>query len=205
MARTRRTSSAISVQQTLMSSYASNNPTANQTADLPWWAQAGITVAAGGSWQDALCQSTGICLDGGGGGAPSSGEGGFGPTGQSGPCPEGQILLGNTCVSITDALPGGDPFTQPAGGSATVGAFGQAAIRPSFEYATRLKCPRGQVLGKDNLCYAKSCISAKDRKWRPSRKPPITVRDAEAIRRADRAKNRVKALAQKSGFSCRKR
>lgn len=99
------------------------------------------------------------------------------------------------------------------GGQAQMGAFGIPAVAPTVVGQRQSnngtvpirECPTGTVLGKDNLCYAKGSIPMKFRKWRPAKKAPITAADAAAIRKADRAKTRVKKLAGAVGFSCRKR
>lgn len=208
--RSRRTQPGARVTMTPQAtSFQSNNSTLSMTADLPWWAQAGISIGTGiaggdsfgGSVNDYLCRTFNVrCPSNGGGG-------GLQPTGLPGvsPCPQGTIRIGETCVAPGDAFPGGDPLFRPAGGVATTGAFGLPAMQPAVVPTVRRECGPGMILGKDDLCYAKGSISVRDRKWRPKPKPPISAGDAKAIRRADRAKNRVKRLATKSGFTCRKR
>lgn len=111
-------------------------------------------------------------------------------------------------------LPGGRtgtlPITPPgqridAYGNAVMGAFGQPALQPAQAQQVALRCPPGMVLGKDNLCYAKSAIRNTDRKWPKAPKPPISRKDWKALMTADRVRNKAKDIAGKAGYSCRKR
>lgn len=127
------------------------------------------------------------------------------------------IRIGSSCVDPTSAFPGGDPFVTPAGsdrngfGEAVVGMFGQAALEPMIvggimdhhgEMRPVRRCPRGTVLGTDNLCYNK--IPNNLRKWPKAARPPITAGDAKCIRRAAAAKNRVQKLAKDVGLFAHK-
>lgn len=114
--------------------------------------------------------------------------------------------------TIQRTLPGGATGVMPVG-QATIGSFGIPAVFPmvagniSRKDGTTgpiLRCPSKMVLGSDDLCYQKP-LPRRFRKWKPDRKPPITAQDAQAIRRANSAKNRVKKLAGDVGFSCRKK
>lgn len=138
-------------------------------------------------------------------------------------CPEGFRIDPDTgrCVEvgfrggIERILPGGQTGTlADVSGEAVVGAFGQPGILPMQRGTIQrsdgtvgpiLKCPRGMVLAKDDVCYVKSAIPRRFRKWAPDPRPPVSAQDAKAIRQADRAKTRVKKLASKSGFTCKKR
>lgn len=134
-------------------------------------------------------------------------------------CPSGYIEVDGDCLrsgmqgTAERTLPGGATGTlDDRAGDAVIGAFGQPALTPRVvgqrerkdgSMSTILDCiVPGMVLGKDNLCYEKSCIPKKFRKWPPARKPPVTAADAKAIRQASSAKNRVKRLAGKVGFKC---
>lgn len=115
--------------------------------------------------------------------------------------------MGDSCITLGDLFPGGDPGVTPAGGNAVMGAFGLPAMTPVTQSRIVRNCGPGMVLGKDNLCYPRSILSrrSKFRKWRQPPRPPVTSGDVKAIRRAARAKKRVKGLAKDVGFSCKKR
>ncbi|HCX87856.1 MAG TPA: hypothetical protein DG761_07510 [Gammaproteobacteria bacterium] len=126
---------------------------------------------------------------------------GFGP----GPCPSGTFRVRDRCVAPGDAFPGGDPLTFAAGGQMQAGAFGVLATTPTMESVTVHRCPPGLVLGKDNLCYDKRTISNSQRKNPRPPRPAVSAADMKAIRKAAAAQKRVKSLAGKVGFSCKKR
>lgn len=121
-----------------------------------------------------------------------------------GGCPSGTIQMGTTCIDLTAIPPGGDPLTFPAGGGGSVvqGGFGLPATTPVGVSTVVRKCPRGMVLGIDDLCYAKAILPprSKLRKWRRPPRPPISRRDTVAIRRAAGAKERVLELAKDVGL-----
>jgi hypothetical protein len=109
--------------------------------------------------------------------------------------------------------PGGVPATVPVSGTmvggngkAVVGAFGLPALQPAGIARTVLKCARGMVLGKDNLCYPKAILGRRStwRKWRQPPRPPVSSGDVAAIRRAERARNRVLELGKDVGLSLKK-
>jgi len=111
---------------------------------------------------------------------------------QASPCQPGYIKVGSRCVKPTAALPGGQPFTMDAYGSAVLGQFG-TALQPGSQSAVRLLCPPGSVLGKDNLCYNKSQLRKSERKWVPPRKPLLTGGELNAIRTAASAARKLRA------------
>lgn len=85
------------------------------------------------------------------------------------------------------AFPGGETGTQlDIFGEAVVGAFGVPALVPAADFVSTFKCPRGSVLGQDNLCYRKGSIPVQFRKWRPGPKPFISGGDRKCLLRADR-------------------
>lgn len=151
-------------------------------------------------------------------------SGGSGPTGPAPPldiptmvggggaqvtCPPGYQRVGSSCVATSPGayMPGGQPATMPVSGTqvhgygnAVIGAWGVPALEPATFSEVRLKCPPGDVLGKDDLCYPKSYIPNRFRKWPKAPKPPVTAGDKKAIQRADRVRNKVKRLAQQEGF-----
>lgn len=126
---------------------------------------------------------------------------GFGP----GPCPSGTFRVGSQCVSPGDAFPGGDPLTFGAGGQMQRGAFGYLSVTPTMQSVTVHRCPPGLVLGKDNLCYEKGTIKNSQRKNPKPPRPAISGADIKAINKAAAVQKRVKSLAGKVGFSCKKR
>lgn len=189
------------------SSLIANSPTTGSTADLPWWLQAGIGIAGGvlggqslgEAGSGYLCQAFGIC-------PPQSQPSRPGLTGSNGNgCPSGAIKVGERCVFPGDIFPGGDPFITGAGGVPVEGAFGMPARTPVQMQQTIRRCGPGMVLGADELCYPKSSIHVRDRKWRPKPKPPVTAGDQKAINRASSAKKRVARLAKKTGLYVRER
>ncbi len=140
----------------------------------------------------------------------------FAPAGAAlGPCEPGFVLQNGVCVRAggvlpslertfgTD-LPGGTVVAT--GGGAVVGAFGMPAMVPARIARSVLQCPRGAVLGTDNLCYPKGVLSARNlhRKWRRSPRPPVSAADAKAIRRANSTRERVLSLAKDVGLHASK-
>lgn len=161
------------------------------------------------------------------GGLFDRGRGGGGRTGLDAGCPDGFRRNPRTgrCEAegirggLERFIPGGRTGVLPAPGQtgeAVVGAFGlpafvpaQAGVITTKEGDQRpiLRCPTGMVLGKDDLCYPKSVLGARNRfrKHKRAPRPPVTAQDAKAIRRANRVKDKVKDLAKDVGFSCRRR
>jgi len=91
-------------------------------------------------------------------------------------------------------------------GQAVVGAFGMPAMVPMEVNRPTLVCPRGMVLGTDDLCYPKGVLSSRNlhRKWRRPPRPTISAGDARAIRIAAAAKDRVLKLAKDVGLHASK-
>lgn len=79
------------------------------------------------------------------------------------------------------------------------------AVQP--EMAERIKCPPGYVAvdldgdGIKDACVLKGMARGLGL-WKSRPKPPISGYDARAIKRAERAKKRVKKLAGGVGFTC---
>ena len=92
------------------------------------------------------------------------------------------------------------------GGDVVEGAWGLPAVTPDVAMRQVLDCPRGMVLGIDNLCYPKAVLSSRNvhRKWRRPPKPTVSRRDEVAIRRAASAKDRVLELAKEVGLHASK-
>jgi len=103
----------------------------------------------------------------------------------------------------TGFLPSGPAPAGPGMGLATMGAFGVPAVQPVQGMAQRLDCPAGFLLGMDNLCYAKGTLPRQFRKWKPSRKPPISARDWRALQTSARVEKKVKRIASTAGFTCK--
>jgi len=143
----------------------------------------------------------------GGGGGPSTGQTpnipGKGQTFQPTTCQSGFQWNASTgqCEQIGAAgtaarfFPGGSTGVQAAGfGAAVIGAFGIAALEPAVVGSiTRangttgpiLRCPRGAVLGTDDLCYNKGIKGLYAfRKWKPGTRPFLTGGEVKILRRA---------------------
>lgn len=137
-------------------------------------------------------------------------------------CPEGfKVDSQGRCVAegiggaLERTLPGGAPgMLTDQYGPAVMGAFGKPALVPAQvgtimrqdgSVGPVLRCPAGMVLGKDDLCYAKSSITKADRKWKPSPKPPMTASDAKALRRIGTLQKKIKRLAKAGNMSCKKK
>jgi len=120
---------------------------------------------------------------------------------QHDPCP-GRFnfeLPNGSCFDPTKLPIGGAPPFTPGAEMVPAGDFGEAvqgrfgvALQPAQINSVRLMCPRGSVLGSDNLCYNRGNLARKDRKWIPGRKPLLTGGDLNAISRAARAARRMK-------------
>lgn len=118
-------------------------------------------------------------------------------------CDPGFVKFGTQCIDPGAILPGGDPLFQPDfNGEVVRGGFGLPATTPEGVSRITRKCPRGMVLGIDNLCYAKAILPARSllRKWKRPPRPPISRRDTVAIRRAAGARDRVFELAKDVGL-----
>lgn len=79
---------------------------------------------------------------------------------------------------------GGGGGAKGIDGIAVMGRFG-AALQPTQITRSVLRCPRGSVLGIDDLCY--DHLHKRDRKWIPAAKPLLTGGERNAIRIAARA------------------
>jgi len=121
----------------------------------------------------------------------------------SGGCPGPlQVRVGNQCVDLTALPPGGRPATYAADYTAVSGAFGLPAFQPAEQGRVVLKCPRGTVLGMDNLCYPKQVLSRRSqwRKWKGAPRPPISNAAVRAIRLRATALERIAELAKDAGL-----
>lgn len=184
-------------------------------AGLPvpdWMCAILSTLKVGCTWGDAV--GAGLAYFTGGSDPGQS-------TGGKATCPPGFEIDPDTgkCAeagmsgAAARILPGGSTGYLGAGGEAAVGSWGYPAIVPSqVGTVTRnngtvspiLRCPRGMVLGTDNLCYAKGTRGLQ-RKWKPATKPPMSAKDYKALRRISALQKSVKKLAGAAGMSCKKR
>jgi len=192
----------------------------NTQFDVSWFQQQNVTnqgmamaacslLGEPGSGRRILCEIAARTIFPGQGstgtkpGTPLAGNGG----GSS--CPAGMVLAGDRCIGVGGGTtPPKDPtvFPPPSNGvgsfSPVTGSFGMAGFRPHDGTVRKLSCPRGYVLGIDEVCYAKSQMPkrSKFRKWRGQVAPPVSRRDLKAINRAARAKDDVAELAKKVGL-----
>ena len=110
-------------------------------------------------------------------------------------CSPGFVL--NPANGVCEAI--GSPGDVSTGtvtsfGRAVMGRYG-VALEPAAIPSVRLRCPRGSVLGTDNLCY--DSLPKLNRKWRPGTKPLLTGGERNAIRTATRVAGKL-ARTQKS-------
>jgi len=131
-----------------------------------------------------------------GGGIPMNGGG---MMALAADCPSGYMKVGTQCVRYSAMLPGGMPFTTAPGN------YGIPAAAPTAVTTTRLRCPRGLILGDDNLCYPKGALPRRLRKWKPDPRPLVGASDMKALRKINTITKRVKKAAGVAGLSARKR
>ena len=92
---------------------------------------------------------------------------------------------------IEFAVPGGASGRVDFG-EAVLGRFG-AALEPGVREMDTLVCPRGTVLGLDDLCYNRRDLKNSERKWPRGTRPLLTGGDMRAIRIASAAANKLQA------------
>lgn len=114
----------------------------------------------------------------------------------AGPCPKGYHATGDPrqpCAQdgISTYIPGDigkpDYVYNPV-----LGRFGQGST-PVRVQTTKLGCPPGMVLGKDNVCY--DHLARTHRKWNPGHKPLLTGGDMNAIRKTKSLEKRWRKVA----------
>lgn len=107
-----------------------------------------------------------------------------------------QVAPGQAQVVTTPAQLGTTGF------QAVSGAFGLPAMAPVAEMRRHLACPRGMVLGQDELCYPKQVLrrNSKFRKWHSGPRPPISAADAKMFRRLKSAREAVKKFGTVAGL-----
>jgi len=100
-----------------------------------------------------------------------------------GPCRPGTFQLGNRCVDVLAAPPGGRPFTTPVGTDLAIpGSRGVYA--PELDNVMIRRCFPGDVLGRDGNCYPKGSISNKMRAHPKGRRPLGTPGEMAALAKA---------------------
>jgi len=77
-----------------------------------------------------------------------------------------------------------------------MGRYG-AALVPGVHVINRSVCLPGMQLGKDLLCYNKSQITNKQRRWPQGRRPLLTGGDMRAISTAARAASRLERTTKR--------
>lgn len=75
-------------------------------------------------------------------------------------------------------------------GEAVAGRHG-VGIEPASRMVDMAICPKGMVLGNDDICYNKRQISNKDRQWPAGRAPLLTGGERNAISKANRASKKI--------------
>jgi len=86
-------------------------------------------------------------------------------------------------------IPGGETGLEEFG-EAVMGQFG-AALQPAQIPSSRLRCPRGSVLGTDELCYNRRDLKNDERKWPRGTRPLLTGGDMRCIRIASAAAKKL--------------
>jgi hypothetical protein len=137
------------------------------------------------------------------------------PTQLQAGCPSGTRMNPTTGIcekvgfvgTVERLIPGGATGTAAATvdafGEAVIGAFGRPALVPAMASTMTHRCPRGTILGRDNLCYEK--LPREFRKWKPAPKPPMSAKDWKTLQTAERVRAKSKDIASKAGFTCRKK
>jgi len=93
-------------------------------------------------------------------------------------CPEGTVTTESGCVSPVS------PRGQREGlSTAVLGQYGAGVLPTRFDVMT-FDCPRGMVLGTDEICYNRKDISNKERKWPRGTRPLGTAGEMAALRKA---------------------
>lgn len=119
------------------------------------------------------------------------------------PCPSGFRMVRGQCVPIEGRgrdRPGIAPAVQrflPGGrtgefefGEAVMGQYG-AGLEPGVRETDTLICPRGTVLGTDDICYNRRDIRNDERKWPRGRRPLLTGGEMGCISTASAAAKKL--------------
>jgi len=149
----------------------------------------GVTRAGGPSIIDTAINRFAPTNRGGAAALPSCGTG-FHRDAQ------GRCVKSGVIGALQRFVPGGKTGLQPMledFGEAVMGRFG-AALVPAQLPATRLRCPRGAVLGMDDLCYNRRDLKKSERKWPPGTRPVLTGGQVNTLREAQRIQHRMAKL-----------
>lgn len=93
----------------------------------------------------------------------------------------------------------GTQVTRTTGrGRSALPMVGEIGVTPVSMAVPTRRCPTGQVLALDGLCYPRSMVPQRFRMW-PHKRPPLTVGDRNAIRRAASVKKRLVGLTRDAG------
>ncbi len=179
-------------------------------------AQSGMPPIGAGSVFDPICDilpspAKEYCKAGagvvttltGGSSSPLAPAGGSSSPG----CPSGYVLQNGRCVKsgIDQYIPG-TIGTLTDYGPAVMGAFGKPALTPKQRGQIMRKdgkmypilgCPRGMVLGADELCYQKGSITNRERAHPRGHRPLITGGEMHAFSVAKAASKKLRKLANR--------
>ena len=76
--------------------------------------------------------------------------------------------------------------------------IGEIGVTPDTMAVATRRCPTGQVLAIDGLCYPRAMVPQQFRQWKRKR-PPMTVGDRNAIRKAASVRKRLVSLTRDAG------
>ena len=93
--------------------------------------------------------------------------------------------------------------TRPIGrdvgrGRSRLPMIGEIGVTPETMAVATRRCPTGQVLAIDGLCYPRAMVPQQFRQWKRKR-PPMTVGDRNAIRKAASVRKRLVSLTRDAG------
>jgi len=128
-------------------------------------------------------------VPGGGGFSPTACPPGFFTNAQGQCVPLSQPKQPGTAAFFERVFPGGETGRTDFG-EAVMGRFG-AALEPGARPGQTLVCPRGTILGLDDLCYNRGDLKNKERKWPRGRKPLLTGGEMRCISIAAGAAKRL--------------
>lgn len=129
--------------------------------------------------------------------SPGTQPTGYGGASLTSGCGAGYVWRNGRCEreGITGAIerlvPGGSTGVQPYT-ETQMGMYGVHGVVPEVRQQTSLKCGRGYVLGRDNLCYPKRLLPKSARKWDPGTKPLLTGGEIKTLRKINSLENKVK-------------
>lgn len=136
-------------------------------------------------------------------------------------CPQGHVFRNGRCEqtgiggAVARWIPGGSPGVaqQMSGGpssggcsmvpwsdygGAVMGAYGTAALVPAEAPILTRRCPPGNVLGKDGLCYP-SNTKGLQRMWPKPPRPLLTGGEAKILAKATALEKRIHGRINRKG------